>query len=286
MSIWGALKKVVNDNFAYPLNKQHFYPTNFGVAAEYFEESTQYTVQHDGIYVITCVGKGGNGDDAAPYGSENRNYNIKATSGGGGAVCKGYVELKAGQTVNIVVDNTKSAFGDYISAGAGEDGHSDAQNQPAPAAGGAVLIPGNIVNHAGYPGTATGLMNNDAPGGNAGIITPWSLNDGWSQGYLPIVNFTEITGGEGGDENNAGTASSSDAQGKPGKFGGGHGGKGDNTGGFIRAGVRGGGGYGGGGNRNSQERANPSSSSDYRASSWSEGGKGVVIIEHGIVLCG
>lgn len=262
MSIWAELKKVVNDNFAYPLNKQHFYPVNFNTTAEYFEESTTYTAQQTGVYIITCVGKGGNGSSGAEYGYNYSSGTLYASSGGGGAVCKGYVILQAGQTISITINTSKSSFGTLIAAGAGQNGTSSSSSVSA-AAGGTILTAGNIVNHAGYPGVA-GNLNSDLKGGNAGIITPWSLNDGWSQGYLPFINWTEMTGGD------------SEANGK---FGGGHGGANPNN----RGGVRGGGGYGGGGNWNKLASVSGYTS---QYASYSQGGKGVVIVEHGVMIYG
>ena len=197
------------------------------------------------------------------YGYDSASGALYASSGGGGAVCKGYVILQAGETISITVDATKSSFGTLIAAGAGRNGTSSSSSVSA-AAGGTILTAGNIVNHAGYPGAAGNLLNSDLKGGNAGIITPWSLNDGWSQGYLPFINWTEITGGD------------SDANGK---FGGGHGGANP----YNRGGVRGGGGYGGGGNWNQLEDV---SSSTYRHATYSQGGKGVVIVEHGVMIYG
>lgn len=264
---WAEIKKAINDNFNYPLNKQHFYPTNFGVNAEYFEASTTYTAQQEGIYVVTCVGKGGDGLSNGT-GYIQGTSNIWIASGGGGAVCKGYVKLYAGQTVSIVVDTTQSAFGSYISAGAGQNGTSEYSTQPAAPAGGAIYIAGNIFNHAGYPGSVGQhiSLSHDLPGGNAGIITPWSLNAGYSQGYLPFINWTELTGGEPGSG--------------AGKFGGG---TGSPVCPYNIPGVRGGGGYGGGGNWNQGRTA--SGTSAYYAP-YSAGGKGVVIVEHGTMFLG
>lgn len=276
MSVWAELKKVVNDNFNYPLNKQHFYPTNFGIAAEYFEASTTYTAPQAGVYIVTCVGRGGNASPDDAYGKdycgESSNYYV--ASGGGGAVCKGYVILQAGQTVPITIDASKSSFGNLISAGAGQVGAHQYNTRPSVPAGGAVLIPGNIVNHAGYPGAVVEARFADAVGGNAGLITPWALNDNWSKGYVPFQN-TEIVGGLGELETDA------PAGGGFGKFGGGHGG----TSWYNRGGVRGAGGYGAGGNWNEFNRSS-GASDRYMGGSYSEGGKGIIIIEHGTIIYG
>ena len=281
MSVWAELKRVVNDNFNYPLNKQRFYPVNFNTTAEWFEQSTTYTAPHTGVYIITCVGKGGDGNSTmGSYHevsiSSNSLGNFYRSSGGGGAVCKGYVILTAGQTVTITVDTTQSSFGNYISAGAGVNGSYQYNSAPPASAGGAVLIAGNISNHAGFPGTSGGIdLQNNALGGNAGIITPYSLNDGWSQGYLPLTNFTEFTGGKGGSN-----VEGSTRDGEPGKFGGG-------TGATVLyqqiEGARGGGGYGGGGN---WTRAVSVSGRTSFHASFSYGGKGVVIVEHGVTIYG
>lgn len=272
MSVWAELKRVVNDNFNYPLNKQHFYPVSFGMNAEFIESSTTYSAPQTGIYIITCVGKGGDAYTTLTAIAQ-ANYNLYFTAGGGGAVCKGYVILNAGQTVAITVDASRSSFGSYLSAGAGTVGTVDANSQPAPAAGGTVLISGNIFNYNGFPGSQVyynGGTITKCVGGNAGLTTMWSLNDGYSQGYLPVVNFTELTGGDGGTPE--------DTQGKAGKFGGGIGGI--STSNISMYGARGGGGYGGGGNWAFHLQSNT------RRGSASGGGKGVVIIEHGITLFG
>lgn len=283
---WAEIKKAVNDNFNYPLNKQNFYPVNFNTTAEWFEQSTTYTAQHSGVYIVTCVGKGGNAlanigelTYSEVYVAQNYASNFYRSSGGGGAVCKGYVILSAGQTVAITVDTTKSSFGNYVSAGAGADGNYQFNTVVPAAAGGAVLIAGNISNHAGFPGQAGAAYSGSTmiayPGGDAGIITPYSLNESWSHGYLPLTNFTELTGGDGGYH----TEEVASYDGKPGKFGGG-------TGASVRyldAGVRGGGGYGGGGNWDKLQSVS-GHTGWYTSASW--GGKGVVIIEHGITIFG
>lgn len=280
MSIWAELKRVVNDNFSYPLNKQNFYPTNFGTNAEWFEASTTYTVPQTGVYIVTCVGKGGNAHPQYEQSYSSQTGGWK-TPGGGGAVCKGYFHLYAGQVIYITIDASQSNFGNLIAAGAGQNGNYNYDSQTANAAGGAVLIAGNIMNNAGFPGVAgenawgNGTPNDGASllGGNAGIITPWSLNGGWSQGYLPFVNWTELTGGAGGDGDTILTGSI-------GKFGGG---LGANSPYPDVKGARGGGGYGAGGNWTGKQS---SSTHTGQYSTASGGGKGVIIVEHGTMIYG
>lgn len=264
MSIWAELKRVVNDNFSYPLNKQNFYPTNFGTNAEWFEASTTYVAPQTGVYIVTCVGKGGNARSTPEYGYDSSRTSIFVSTGGGGAVCKGYVFLQAGQVVYITIDASQSNFGNLIAAGAGQPGIYDYNNPVSAVAGGSVLIAGNIFNHNGYPGIAGNLLDSDLAGGNAGLITPWSLNENWSRGYLPFINWTEITGGDSESY---------------GKFGGGHGGADP----YGRGGVRGGGGYGGGGNYNELMDV---SGRTVRYTSYSQGGKGLVLVEHGTMIYG
>ena len=255
MSIWAAIKKAINDNFDYPLNKQKYIPFSFD-RCEWFTEARTFTIPETGWYIITCVGKGGNA-----CGNMTGTGSSTGGGGGGGAVTKGKYYLTKGDAYEITVGDP-SAFGDLISAGAGGSG-----GKGVVGTGGEVIIPGNIF---AYPG----MDASNRTGGSAGATSIWSIPiSGAGQGYFPFPNTLECGG-------KAGTASSSPTKGA---WGGGTGGT-YGLGGCEFAAGAGGAAFGGGGQAGANGKRTGYTNNGIAAGGT--GADGIVIVEYGITLLG
>lgn len=197
---WAEIKKAVNDNLDYPLNRQKYFHR-----IDTFMTNTTFIVPQNGQYFVTCVGKGGDGSNG---GGTTTNYGHYAgAGGGGGAVAKSLLNLQKGEEVTIIVDSTRSSFGDYLSAGAGSNGTGTAQSGVGGAGG--VATGGNLLNVDGLPGAmgAGGAGNTSSNadaggiGGNTGIVTLGGVANEWGgAGYFPFNNITgKVTGGNPGE---------------------------------------------------------------------------------------
>lgn len=255
---WAIFKKL-NSNFNAAIN-EHSYASKLAFQETWFTAASTWTVPEDGWYIITCVGKGGNGCPWKTVASYSTNV---GGGGGGGAVTRGAYYLKKNTQYSITVGNP-SAVGNLISAGAGADGTLDTGG-----AGGTCPIPGNIFAYNGIAGSGR-------TGGSAGAVTPWSIvQSGAGKGFLPVYN-SELTGGARG-------AAGSTA-GSAGKWGGGTGGSGTANSASPEPGA-GGGGYGGGG-QGGGKAAKRNGYTNWSIGNPGNGGAGVVIIEYGIELVG
>lgn len=263
MSIWAAIKKLVNDNFDYPLNKQKYIPF-VGAHAQYFFADSTFVVPETGWYIITCVGKGGTGGGSA----DKLTSVVKMGGGGGGAVTQGKYFLNKDDEYAITIGSS-SAFGNLISAGAGGDGSSGVGGS-----GGECIIPGNIFAYKGKDGEATSTTTHNK-GGDAGLCHDFSCPlKHAGRGYMPWYNITK-TSGEG---------SSSSTSGSDGTLGGGSGGGAYSNGNtWYGVGGNGGAAYGGGG---ASAYATRISSSYIMYGYGGKGGSGMIIVEHGITLLG
>ncbi len=162
---WAEIKKAVNDNFSYPLNKQRYIYKRFE-----FTDSTTFTVPQTGTYIVTCVGKGGDGGDAI---SSSSAPNGCGGSGGSGGIAQSKLTLTKNASIAITVSNTISSFGSYLSAHAGGNGEYGYQSTGAGGTAG-TATGGNLLNLAGIAG-ATGT-GDSALGASTRKVSPNTIN--------------------------------------------------------------------------------------------------------------
>lgn len=187
---WAEIKKAVNDNLDYPLNKQgkilrQLTFTNVSAFS--------WTVPQTGVYIVTCVGAGGKGGTGRRQGE---GYATGAGAGSG-AIAKSKLTLTANSTVSITASSAISSFGSYLSATAGgnaTDTYSSQIYTFIPGAGG-VASGGNMINVNGLTGSNGGTQGTSANGvGNGAstsLQTPLAIaqtrtNNRGGSGYNPL----------------------------------------------------------------------------------------------------
>ena len=155
-------------------------PENYAFFMAFMADTT-WTVPENGWYRVWCVGKSGDGGNVSGRSGNG--------GGGSGGIAQSILFFKKGTHVPIVIDRTKSAFGDYMTATAGTDGS-------APTAGvGGVATGGNISNENGFSGGTGGRSetknSSSTPGGNG-------ANGGMKGGTGGTTPFSNRYGGGGG----------------------------------------------------------------------------------------
>lgn len=172
---WAEIKKAVNDNLTVPLNRQYQIPRMM----VYVNNST-FVAPLSTWYLITAVGAGGKGGAGETRKSVSGH---NGGGGGGGAVSASKLYFEKGMSVHITIDSNGTAFGSFMSAGAGGVG---GEYNSAGGTGG-VAVGGNLFNINGNDGSGVN-------GGNAGLTTVagYGIN-GAGSGYLPIPNPSNIS---------------------------------------------------------------------------------------------
>lgn len=91
---------------------------SYVMAACYLESGT-FTAPMTGKYRVTCIGKGGDGDDAH---YQPGSYALNGAGGGAGGAASSIFSLTKGEVRNITVDSAVSSFGIVMTAAAGQKG--------------------------------------------------------------------------------------------------------------------------------------------------------------------
>ena len=172
---WAEIKKAVNDNLTVPLNRQCQIPR----MVVYINNAT-FVAPRSTWYSITAVGAGGPGGAGLTQKGVPQN---KGGGGGGGAVSASKLYFEKGMSVRITIDSNGTAFGSFMSAGAGGAG----VDRNSTGGTGGVAVGGNLFNINGNDGSGTN-------GGSAGLTTVagYGIN-GAGSGYLPIPNPSNIS---------------------------------------------------------------------------------------------
>lgn len=165
---WGEVYKI-NSNMKKPLNEQI---RNLAILPmRIITASTSYTPEKTGIYMVICVGEGGDGD-----GYPGTYYQSSGGSGGGVAIKT--LRLESSQLYNVTVSGTAS-FSTLMTATAGGN-----------AGGSGGTATGGDYNFTGEKGESQDRYTNDIPAraGSVGVALT-----GLSQYLRAEVSFTDGT---------------------------------------------------------------------------------------------
>lgn len=167
------------------------------VMVKCYTQNGTFTAPMTGKYRVTCIAKGGDGDDAH---YDAAGYALNGAGGGAGGAISAEISINKGYSYTVTVDNAVSSFGLVMTASAGQKGvfSKNQGGTSATIAGGAAGTAsatgyGSVpyVGQAGSKGEAT----------NLGVpVGGWSNSDGGDGGaYLSGQDpFLPTSGGEGG----------------------------------------------------------------------------------------
>lgn len=167
------------------------------VMVQCYTENGQFTAPMTGTYRVTCIAKGGDGDDAH---YDAAGYALNGAGGGAGGAISAEIPIDKGNSYTVTVDNGVSSFGIVMTASAGQKGVFD-KNQggtSATIAGGAAGTASTVgYGSAPYEGQA----GSRGEASNLGVpVGSWNNSDGGDGGaYLSGQDaFLPTAGGEGG----------------------------------------------------------------------------------------
>lgn len=163
------------------------------VMVQCFTQNGTFTAPMTGKYRVTCIGKGGDGANAAKAGTGDFEYKgINGPGGGAGGAGQITVMLEKGSNTAVTANGTAS-FGAYLTAAAGSDGIVQQTN------GSYVAVPGvsGDCNGAG----ATVFSHTNATAGTNKVIADNGTAKGGNGGaYLESQSkFLSPDGGMGAD---------------------------------------------------------------------------------------
>lgn len=141
--------------------------------------SENWVVPESGDYLITVIGKGGDGGSSF-YESGYESISAAGGSAGGtGAWCQSVIKLSKGASIPITVNTSLSSFGSYLSATAGENGRvgsSTYASSPLPGGSGGTASGGNQMNVAGIAGGSSVKADGQSYYHNGGTSNPVPQN--------------------------------------------------------------------------------------------------------------
>ena len=168
------------------------------VMVQCYTQNGTFVAPMTGKYRVTCIGKGGDGDNSHYVPGS---YALNGAGGGAGGAVSTVIDINKGNSYSVTVDNGVSSFGIVMTASAGQKGQFNANQggTSSTIAGGAAGTastvgltqtvyqgqPGSL-GEAANMGVASGNWNNSY-GGDGGAYTSGQSN------FLPTV------GGKGGD---------------------------------------------------------------------------------------
>ena len=168
------------------------------VMVQCYTQNGTFVAPMTGKYRVTCIAKGGDGDNSHYVPGS---YALNGAGGGAGGAVSTVIDINKGNSYSVTVDNGVSSFGIVMTASAGQKGQFNANQggTSSTIAGGAAGTastvgltqtvyqgqPGSL-GEAANMGVASGNWNNSY-GGDGGAYTSGQSN------FLPTV------GGKGGD---------------------------------------------------------------------------------------
>ncbi|PWL41419.1 MAG: hypothetical protein DBY45_10420 [Clostridiales bacterium] len=169
------------------------------VIVQCFTENGTFVAPMTGKYRVTCIGKGGDGDNAH-YSS---GYALNGAGGGAGGAASGIFSIPKGNSYTVTVDNAVSSFGIVMTASAGQKGQFNANQGgiTATIAGGSS---GTIsLNMGENPVAYTGQSGANGEAANMGVPVSsgqWKNSDGGDGGAYSAgqSKFLPTAGGKGG----------------------------------------------------------------------------------------
>lgn len=198
----GAIVPVVLDqanktiNFKQAGRKLTLSAESYVMVACYTANGT-FVAPMTGKYRVTCIGKGGDGDDAH---YQPGSYALNGAGGGAGGAVSGTFSINKGYSYTVTVDSAVSSFGLVESAAAGQKGVFNANQGGTSAtivggtAGTASTMGTDPKVYAGQGGTRGEATNMGKPAGG------WSDSDGGDGGAYTAnqSRFLSTAGGTGG----------------------------------------------------------------------------------------
>ena len=170
------------------------------VMVQCYTQNGTFVAPMTGKYRVTCIAKGGDGDNAH-YSS---GYALNGAGGGAGGAASGIFSISKGHSYTVTVDNGVSSFGIVMTASAGQNGQFNANQggTTATIVGGAA---GTIsLNMGDNPVTYTGQAGANGEAANMGVPVgsgQWKNSYGGNGGAYTSgqSNFLPTVGGKGGD---------------------------------------------------------------------------------------
>ena len=158
-----------------------------------------FAVPMTGKYRVTCIGKGGDGDDAH---YRPGSYALNGSGGGAGGAVSAIFELEKRSSYVVTVNDAVSSFGNFLTATAGQKGvfNENQGGTSAVIAGGAAGTASSNGNspavYAGQPGDVGEAVNLGVPGSSG----QWKDSSGGNGGGYTAnqSKFLPTTGGLGG----------------------------------------------------------------------------------------
>ena len=169
------------------------------VMVQCYTQNGTFVAPMTGKYRVTCIAKGGDGDNAH-YSS---GYALNGAGGGAGGAASGIFSISKGHSYTVTVDNGVSSFGIVMTASAGQKGQFNANQggTTATIAGGAagtisLNMGDNSVTYTGQAGANGEAANMGVPVGSG----QWKNSDGGDGGAYSAgqSKFLPTAGGKGG----------------------------------------------------------------------------------------
>lgn len=187
------------------------------VMVQCYTQNGTFVAPMTGKYRVTCIGKGGDGDNSHYVPGS---YALNGAGGGAGGAVSTVIDINKGNSYSVTVDNGVSSFGIVMTASAGQKGQFNANQggTSSTIAGGAAGTASTVgltqTVYQGQPGSLGEAANMGVPS-SAGN---WSNSYGGDGGAYTLgqSKFLPTVGGKGGDyQYNSSTAPTTYRDGLP-----------------------------------------------------------------------
>ena len=170
------------------------------VMVQCYTQNGTFVAPMTGKYRVTCIGKGGDGDNSHYVPGS---YALNGAGGGAGGAVSTVIDINKGNSYSVTVDNGVSSFGIVMTASAGQKGQFNANQggTSSTIAGGAAGTASTVgltqTVYQGQPGSLGEAANMGVPS-SAGN---WSNSYGGDGGAYTLgqSKFLPTVGGKGGD---------------------------------------------------------------------------------------
>ena len=187
------------------------------VMVQCYTQNGTFVAPMTGKYRVTCIAKGGDGDNSHYVPGS---YALNGAGGGAGGAVSTVIDINKGNSYSVTVDNGVSSFGIVMTASAGQKGQFNANQggTSSTIAGGAAGTASTVgltqTVYQGQPGSLGEAANMGVPS-SAGN---WSNSYGGDGGAYTLgqSKFLPTVGGKGGDyQYNSSTAPTTYRDGLP-----------------------------------------------------------------------
>ena len=163
-----------------------------------YTQNGTFVAPMTGKYRVTCIAKGGDGDNSHYVPGS---YALNGAGGGAGGAVSTVIDINKGNSYSVTVDNGVSSFGIVMTASAGQKGQFNANQggTSSTIAGGAAGTASTVgltqTVYQGQPGSLGEAANMGVASGN------WNNSYGGDGGAYASgqSNFLPTVGGKGGD---------------------------------------------------------------------------------------